>query len=200
MTQNRRDYYSIRNRRREGNIVLDLNTFRKLFYNIYRHFESKDYFQQAMGKYCVDAGDILGTMGVAIDAYSFMILKKDGLFPIDEQRIYDIPWHKEEYSEEDIFDLIEFLYDHVSKPLDGHYHSWDNCGWHYETFDKEIGQEELRIAINEHLELYGDMWELSPEGEILALGDGGLKNLFEAYSRNRGKSRKIRETACRFGY
>jgi hypothetical protein len=44
------------------------------------------------------------------------------------------------------------------------------------------------------------MWELSPEGEILALGDGGLKNLFEAYSRNRGKSRKIRETACRFGY
>ena len=45
---------------------------------------------------------------------------------------------------DDLFDVIEFLYDHVSKPIetDGVYHSWGQCGWHYSKFERENGKKE----------------------------------------------------------
>jgi hypothetical protein len=79
-----------------------------------------------------------------------------------------------------LFDVIEFLYDHCSKPLDGRYHSWSGCGWHYDTFDRESGRTEYRERINKLLALYDKGYELSSEGEILILADDGLSTLLEA--------------------
>lgn len=166
--ENRR-YYSARTGKDPGKIRLDLDTLRRLFYATYITFYSKDYFQEAMGYHCVDQGYVPGSMGPDLDVYSLLRLRKSGLFPIERDNAY---------TEDDIFDLIEFLFDHVSHPVKGNYHSWNDCGWHYDTFDKPAGQDEFRVAMNKFLCDYGGGWELSPSGEILSKADPGMDNLF----------------------
>ena len=99
-------------------------------------------------------------------------LRKPGLWPIGEKF--------GQYCEDDLFDVIEFLYDHVSRPIEGDYHDYGNCGWHYRTFDMTAGHEEWRLEINDLLRDYGDGYELSQDGEILVLADPGLETLLEA--------------------
>ncbi|SFF34691.1 hypothetical protein SAMN03003324_03418 [Pedobacter antarcticus] len=42
------------------------------------------------------------------------------------------------YTEDDLFDIIEYLHDHCSQPLSGYYHDWNDCGMHYDTFRQEV--------------------------------------------------------------
>jgi hypothetical protein len=84
------------------------------------------------------------------------------------------------FEEEDLFDVIEFLFDRCSKPTDGTYHSYNNCGWHYEKFDGAAGRAEFQAKLNDLLEAYEGGYELSTTGEVLALGDPGLAPLHVA--------------------
>lgn len=167
-----RKYYSVRTGKNPGLIHVELDLLRKLFYATYTDFSNNEYFQQAFGKYCVDAGEIHGLVGSDIELYFFKKLRKPDLWPI-----YD---KYKNYSEDDIFDVIELLYDLISKPIDGNYHSWNDCGWHYDIFDKEAGREEFRKEVNEFLKDYEEGWELSESGEILSMGDEGLNYLYKA--------------------
>jgi hypothetical protein len=167
-----RKYYSVRTGKNPGLIHVELDLLKKLFYATYKDFDNKEYFQQAFGKYCVDAGEIPGLVGSDIELYFFKKLRKPDIWPI-----YD---KYKNYGEDDIFDVIELLYDLISKPLDGNYHSWNDCGWHYDTFNKEEGRKEFRYEINDFLKDYQDGWELSESGEILSKGDEGLNNLYKA--------------------
>jgi hypothetical protein len=157
-----RRYYSVRTGKNPLASTLDLPILSRLFKDLYRQYDAKDYFQEAFGYICVDAGEVPGTLGTDIE---FQILRKLRKFS--------------EYSEDDVFDMIEFLYDHVSKPVDGNYHSWGNCGWHYHTFDTHTGRQEYRAEINEFLQDYKEGYELSIEGEILTLPDEGQASLLE---------------------
>src|SRR5665811_1603922 len=103
-----REYFS--QRKAGGRATLDLDTFKPLFFAVYSDFTSRDYFTEAIGYECVDAGFIPGSMGEQPDVYALMHLEKDGLWPPDKDRPYDA---------DDLFDLMEFLYDLVSKPLEG---------------------------------------------------------------------------------
>jgi len=168
----RRKYYSIRTGKNPNASKYGLEVLRRLFHNLYLYFEERGYFQEAFGYFCVDAGEVPGSLGYDIEAQMFLLIRKPGLWPIRE-RVF-------QYQEEDLFDVIEFLYDHVSKPVDGFFHSFNNCGWHYDTFDKAAGQAEFREAINDILQDYKSGYELSPSGEILELAEPGLESLFEA--------------------
>lgn len=110
-------------------------------------------------------------MGAEPDLYSYMKTRKSGLLPIESDK---------QYSDEDIFDLIEFLYDHVSAPIEGRYHDYANCGWHYYKFDQASGQDRFRNLVNEFLMDYQEGWELSSAGEVLRLGDSGTTSLLVA--------------------
>lgn len=132
----------------------------------------KDYFQEAFGYYCVDDGEVSGSLGYDIEAQLFRKLRKENLWPIID--------NCKDYSEDDLFDVIEFIFDSISKPIDGYFHSFSSCGMHYDTFDKEIGQREYRKEINEILRDYNEGYELSPEGEILIKGQPGQELLFKA--------------------
>jgi hypothetical protein len=110
-------------------------------------FEREGYFQEAFGLHCVDAGYIPGKLGSNIIGKILLTLRKDNLWPITEKY--------QAYKEEDLFDVIEFLYDQISYPLEGDYHEWNDCGWHYKTFDKESGQLEFRDKINDSLKIMG---------------------------------------------
>ena len=78
-------------------------------------------------------------------------------------------------------DLIEFLFDHVSAPIDklSSFHSFYNH-YHYKYFDQKQGQKEYRDAINEILTDYDAGYELGDNGEIYALLEEEFRPLLGA--------------------
>lgn len=167
----KRNYYSVRTGKITPDQEVNFEVLKKLFSVIYNKLEKDGYFQKHFGINCMD-GYIPGELGEEIEAIMFVNLRKENLYPI----------HKKlsEYTEDDFFDVIEFLHDHCSKGLNGHYHSWNNCGYHYEEFNDIEGQEHFRSIVNPILGEYKDGFELSKDGEILILSDNGLSNLFDA--------------------
>lgn len=167
-----RRYYSVRTGKNKSATEIDLVLLKRLFHGIYSDLNSKDYFQEAFGYYCYDDGEVSGKVGYDIELFFFKMLRKQNLWPIAERY--------PDYTEDDLFDVIELLYDVVSKPLDGYFHAWNQCGWHYKTFDKQSGQTEYRNEINACLRDYHGGYELSKNGEILFAGESGLKSLLDA--------------------
>ena len=165
-------YYSIRTGKNPDGIRFDLAKLKKLFLSEYELFENKSYFQEAFGYTCVDSGNVPGTLGSNIDGRFLFYLHKDNLWPISQTVVT--------YSEDDIFDVIEFLYDFVSKPVDGFYHSYGDCGWHYSIFDAIVGKENFRTQMNRVLSKYKEGYELSKQGEILVCAEQGLEPLLNA--------------------
>lgn len=167
-----RPYYSHRAGHNQRGQEFDLDLLRRLFRGVYKNLDDACYFQEAFGMWCVDEQDIPGTLGSDREVAVFIALQKPDLWPIDD--------HLQRYSEDDVFDMIEFLFDQVSKPVDGTYHSWNNCGWHYTGFDKSGGQAELRERINPILARYSTGYVLTPNGEVESLADEGLEPLAQA--------------------
>jgi hypothetical protein len=164
-------YYSARVGKNPLASNLGLDVLLILFKDLYLGFSMKDYFQEAFGYDCVDAGEVPGKLG-NVEAQMLRKLRKPNLWPIHIKC--------EKYTEDDLFDVIEFLYDYVSKPLDGYFHDYNDCGWHYQTFNAEIGRSEFLSEVNEILQDYKEGYELSIIGEILALSDKGFENLLQA--------------------
>ncbi|MCC6527862.1 MAG: hypothetical protein IT373_34775 [Polyangiaceae bacterium] len=165
-------YYSIRTGKNPLAAQFDLSTLRDLFRTLFAHFEHEGYFQEALGYHCVERGFVAGRLGHDLAGTLLLELRKRNLTPIETTI--------DAYSEDDLFDIIEFLYEHCSKPEERYYHSYGDCGWHCGTFKREPGRIEFRDRVNKVLALYENGYELSAEGEILGLADAGLEGLFEA--------------------
>jgi hypothetical protein len=165
-----RPYYSVRTGKNELT-KYDLQVLLRLFRDFYQSFAGRYYFQEAFGYYCVDSQEVPGSLGNDIEAQIFRRIRKENLYPIQDKC--------SSYSEEDLFDIVEFLYDIVSKPVEGWFHSFSQCGWHYQTFDKSEGQNEYRNEINQILSDYSIKCELSKKGEIVLMADDGLQDLLE---------------------
>jgi hypothetical protein len=162
-------YFSVRTGQHPDGGRLDLPTFWRLFLGLYREFENQGAFQEYLGYECVDAGYVEGRAGPFPEQFVFRKLRKDHLWPIGAEG--------QSLEEPDIFDLVEFLHDHTSKGLEGGYHQFANCGWHYRTFDKVAGQREFRDAVNEILRDYSSGYELTVEGEVISRAPAGLREL-----------------------
>jgi hypothetical protein len=167
-----RQYYSVRTGRNPLAGGFDLDTMRSLFRDMFIKFEDEGYFQEALGYQCVDAGFVSGSLGCSIEGALLMALRKQGLTPIRRQIA--------QYTEEDFFDVTEYLFDHCSKPVERHYHGYNNCGWHCQTFDRDAGRAEFRKKFNGLLQAYEGGYELSAAGEVFALADPGLAPLHDA--------------------
>lgn len=165
-------YYSVRTGKNPLASMWDLSSLLKLFQNLYVDFCLKSYFAEYFGFYCTDEGEVHGKLGPNIEGVMLRKLRKTNLWPISQECA--------KYSEDDLFDVIEFLFDCVSKPLNGIYHSHNNCGMHYKTFDAYLGKEEFRNEINALLKDFKGGYELSSEGEILVLPEHGFETLLQA--------------------
>lgn len=163
-----RKYYSVRN----SKSPLTQDGLKALFGAVFRQFEDQQYFDEAFGFNCVDAGWAPGTTGQQPEVYFLRHLRKPNLWPIKEKL--------DSYSEDDLFDVIELLYDLVSEPLEGTYHSWNNCGMHYSRFNQASGQAKFRSEINEILSDYKAGYELAENGEIVEKADKGVETLLSA--------------------
>lgn len=167
-----RKYYSTRLGKTADK--LNFQTLLEVFYSSYKRFLRNGYFDEAFGSECVDAGRFEGTLGDEEDIPIKVMraIGKSNLWPIKDNYL--------KYSEEDLFDVIEFLHDYISKPLEGQYHSWNDCGMHYSTFTQIPGQIEYREEFNSILRDYKEGYELNENGEILSLPSMGLEHLLEA--------------------
>lgn len=167
-----RRYYSVRTGVNPAD-QLDLTMLRQLFVSRYDALEGGGLFQEWLGFSCVDDPFIPGACGSDVQSYVLLKVRKDDIWPIHSKRAAT-------YTEDDIFDLVEFLHDHASKGIDGRYHDYNCCGWHYSAFDAPAGRAEFRASMNELLADYGDGYELSEDGEILTLPDSRLASLLAA--------------------
>jgi hypothetical protein len=168
----KRTYYSVRTGRNAGGLRYDLPMLKRLFLAAYNDLLEGERFQEFLGKDCVDNQDLYGTAGRDVASFFLRRLRKDGLWPIHEKL--------ESYSEDDLFDVIELLHDHVSVGVDGYEHSFAGCGMHYSTFDSAKGRAEFRDAMNDLLVDYSTGFALSADGEILHAPESGFDNLVSA--------------------
>ena len=172
----KRNYYSVRAGKLDSDGKIDFEMLKKLFWSNYNILDKAGYFQKYFGFDCSE-GFQRGEISEQFDDYVFLNIRKENLFPI-ETKLKD-------YSEDDFFDVLEFLYDHCSKGQGGYYHDDDSWGggchrFHSESYDDLEGQKHFREIINNILVDYKDGFEISENGEILILSDNGLANLFEA--------------------
>jgi hypothetical protein len=166
-----RAYYSTRKYGPQA-AKLSLEDLRIILFSAYSYYEGNGYFVEAFGYECVDEGYVAGTVGGNIDVFVRMTLFNNELWPLDVRYM--------EYNEDDCFTMIEFLFDHVSKPNSKNFHDWNNCGYHYSDFDKKAGQDDFRSRFVVPLERYGDGWELTEVGEIMSLPPSGMGTLLGA--------------------
>ena len=166
-----RTYYSQRtgsNPRPDG---LPFAEILNLFARVYDELKSEGYFNEAFGYSCVDLGEIPGRVR-DVSMEILLAVRKKKLWPIAEC--------SQQYSADDFFDVIEFLFQHVSKPIDGEYHSYAECGMHWETFSRQEGRENFRRRINQILQHYERRFELSRHGQILHCVEAGFEPIFDA--------------------
>ena len=172
----KRNYYSVRAGKLDSDGKIDFEMLKKLFWSNYNILDKTGYFQKYFGFDC-SQGFQRGEISEQFDDYVFLNIRKENLFPI-ETKLKD-------YSEDDFFDVLEFLHDHCSKGQGGYYHDDDSWGegchrFHSQSYDDLEGQKHFREIMNNILVDYKDGFEISENGEILILSDNGLANLFEA--------------------
>jgi len=164
-------YYSQRQGTNPNMLGLPLLDVIDLFARVYDQLRADGFFTEAFGFECVDNGPIPGAVR-DVDLELLLAVRKKALWPIRERGAT--------YSEDDFLDVIEFLHQHVSKPIDGTHHSWNDCGMHWETFNKAEGQSLFRERVNSVLSHYAKPFVLSPEGEVLRRPEAGFEQIFEA--------------------
>jgi hypothetical protein len=157
-----RRYYSARNR--PGQLTL-AELYLKL-QHLYLFFRDRDYFKEIgiTKTYIPDALKHKAALSL-----SFQI------FPLTK-------WLRADVTEDHIFEAIEFLYDHVSRPGVWRQMSDDSGFQHsdYDGYDRVAGQAEFREQVNAFLQDYEAGFELTHEGTILAAGSDGLQHILHA--------------------
>ena len=164
-------YYSQRAGTNPNPDGLPLADVIELFKGLYHQLDADGYFDEAFGFDCVDEGPILGNV---------RDVEREMLLSIRKKNLWPITTYADIYTEDDLFDVIEFLYQYVSKPIEGTMHNYAECGMHWETFSKKEGQAIFLEKINQVLEQYSSPFVLSQDGEVLSKPEVGFEQIFEA--------------------
>ena len=172
-----REYFSLRSGKLKE-VKFDLVQTRNLILTKYKKFNDNEYFQEYFGYYCVDNDFVCGRFGDndSISAEVLILLKRD---------LWPFHYSLGKCNEDELFDIIEFLFDYISAPKEGkgYYHDFSNCGWHFKNldtdFDKKKGQDEFILDINKVLSCYSTGYELTNTGEIVSIADKGFSELLE---------------------
>lgn len=144
-----------------------------------------------LGYGCVD-GDIDGSVGANVSAYVDLRTMQPGLWPVREAIT--------NYTEAQLFDMVEFMFDHVSKPVEGWQHTFCDCGWHWKTFSSVDGRAAYRECVNPLLESYSSGFTLNGKGEITHHAPHGMNKLLTAQlpSGDETVNSKVRKAVDRF--
>jgi hypothetical protein len=159
----KRRYYSSRINRK----TIDLDQLYVQVQSLYSYFKDKDFFKEKL--------DISGKSIPESARHKSILELKFNIFPIHKWESYDV-------TEDNVFDAIEFLFHHISKPGD-YVGMTSETGFNYYDYvgyDELNGKNEYQEHTNMFLADYKDGYELSEEGEILSLGKHGLEEILDA--------------------
>ena len=158
-----RRYYS--SRKRPGGLTIEA-LYSKL-QNLYMLFRDRDYFKGNAGITKTDLPDAIKHEAAIALTFQF--------FPITE-------WSEQDMTEDHVFDALEFLHDHVSRPGEVILMT-SETGWNYydyDGYDNESGRADFRGKANAFLADYKSGYELTEEGIVLARGTEGLQPILDA--------------------
>jgi len=162
-----RPYYSART---GTDANLSLESLKVLVYATFCDFSELGYFDEyLLGTRCVD-GDVPGRLR-SVERALLQAIRRPLPWPLPE--------NLSAFTEEDLFDIIEFLHDHTSKPTEGQYHTYGDCGQHWVEFDAAAGRGDWRHRLNSLLRDYRTGFELSAAGEVFHAQPKGMENLGE---------------------
>ncbi len=167
-----RKYFSERQGRGPRARPLTLAELKRLVASVWENLDHRCYLQEALGYECVDAGAVEGYLGPDPGAHLLRVLHRDDLWPWQT--------HIESWDQDTLLDMVEAIHDLTSKPLEGHYHSYSDCGWHYATFARPDGQAAYRAEMNEILERCEEPFELNPNGELVLAAPEQFRPLLSA--------------------
>ncbi|MEV4617075.1 hypothetical protein AB0K43_31440 [Kitasatospora sp. NPDC049258] len=170
--QDRIPYWS---QRRNGDSTtrggLDLPGTVRRFAALVRDLEKTGYLTWAFGQECVD-GDTDGTLGPDAAEEVHLALGRDNLWPVQQNLT--------NYGLDDLCDVIEFLADHVRRPVAREWHRWNECGWHYNSFDARLGFQLYRWRVNELLSQSVLGLTLTEVGRLETVAPGAVEDLVTA--------------------
>lgn len=168
-----RTYYSERQGRSPITEGFDFETLRRVATSLISELQEQGYVTEAFGFYCSDqGGNVPGTAGSDVEAWFLRKIGRNNVWP----------WrrHWDDWDADTLFDVLEVLYDVVSKPMKQEWHAWDNCGWHFSQFRQLEGRTDYRAKLNPVLARFEVPLELTTAGEIRQLGHEGLRELLNA--------------------
>lgn len=166
----KRDYYSVRTGKKNPDQQVDFEVLKRIFLITYTKIRNEEYFIKYLGENS-DLGYISGELG-NVKEILYVNFRKENLYPIEE--------FINEYSEEDFFDIVEFLHDHCSKVSHGYFYNPDSNSHYFREFNDFEGSKYFRELLNPVLGKYKDGFKISDDGEILLLADKGLSTLLDA--------------------
>ncbi len=135
-----------------------------------REFEAENFFARTLGYDCVDSN---GSSDTSPEEELDKRLGKRGLWAAKDN----------EYSLDDLCDLIEVFHDLAARPTRDYYHSFSDCGYHPRAFNVTSGQALYRWRVNSLLDLTTFDLRLATAGEdigrMVAVPSLGVGDLIE---------------------
>jgi hypothetical protein len=163
-------YYSETRGLRDG---IEVDALRVIVRDLYLDLKENGLLTEWLGDYCCDEGDIPGTAGRDPGRATVFEIGRSDIWPPDP---VEGGW-----SEDAIFDFLQFLGSKVSLPVEGsgRYHSFNNCGWHEQSFPHEPARSQFIDRVNRMLTRFGSGWEMKGDLEIVERAPLGLDDLLE---------------------
>jgi hypothetical protein len=170
MADTMKQYFSERQGRGQKAEPIPFPEFRELVISVFDQLREKGYMQEAFGYECVDAGVVDGALGSNPDAYFMRAIRRKRVWPywieLDISFGVIVPAYKD-WDEDTLFDVVEVMHDLISRPVDGRHHDYAQCGWHYDKFDKKVGEANFREGMNGVLRMHDPPYEMNDEGIIV---------------------------------
>jgi hypothetical protein len=169
--QSRPPYWSERQRQQRGIAKFDLPGVARRFSSYVSSFEEEGYLAWAFGQECVDGG-WSGALGDEPAEEVHRELGRDNVWPVQTQHV--------RYTLDDLCDVIEFLADHVRRPMWADLHSYSGCGWHFGGFDPDRGLQVYRWQVNKLLAQSDLGLVLSKSGRLERIAPNAVETLVTA--------------------
>lgn len=153
--------------------------------------EKRGYLEEWFGTTCIDSGPAVGRSGMSLAEYIEVETGRREAWPLreafsraerDSERLSELVDSERRSAEDEVFDLIEFFYRHISQGVEatGVYHSFGDCGWHFQDYDPRPAQGYFRARMNRFLPNYGNGYRLTLDGEIEHAVEAGMDQLIDA--------------------
>lgn len=171
--QSPRRYFAERQGRGPKAEPLTASALAKLVTSVWDALFEDHYFDEAFGYDCVDQYDReMGRVGRDREAYFLRKLHRENVWPYEQWSMF--------WDQDTTLDMVEAMHDLVSRPVDGRFHDYNNCGWHYETFDRSAGRRRYREEMNAVLLMCDPACAISQRGEVTAIGPQDFRALVAA--------------------